>query len=103
MGYANVPFAQSVYMGENAFFAFSLVGAGIPFATALGIVFWAGVLFFIISISGLRKKFGKAIPKNLSLIWGYVRIKEYFETLNDTQDYRAYKSRKWISTFRDRI
>lgn len=69
--YANVPFAQSVYMGENAFFAFSLVGAGIPFATALGIVFWAGVLFFIISISGLRKKFGKAIPKNLSLIWGF--------------------------------
>ncbi|VVB93821.1 Permease family protein [uncultured archaeon] len=69
--YANVPFAQSVYMGENAFFAFSLVGAGIPFATALGIVFWAGVLFLIISISGLRKRFGQAIPKNLSLIWGF--------------------------------
>lgn len=69
--YANVPFAQSVYMGENAFFAFSLVGAGIPFATALGIVFWAGVLFFFISISGLRKRFGQAIPKNLSLVWGF--------------------------------
>lgn len=69
--YANVPFAQSVYMGENAFFAFSLVGAGIPFATALGIVFWAGVLFFLISISGLRKKFGQSIPKNLSLVWGF--------------------------------
>ncbi|NJD76545.1 MAG: NCS2 family permease [Candidatus Methanoperedens sp.] len=69
--YARVPFAQSVYMGENAFFAFSLVGAGIPFATALGIVFWAGVLFFIISVSGLRARFGKAIPKNLSLIWGF--------------------------------
>src|SRR3972149_2365515 len=69
--YAKVPFAQSVYMGENAFFAFSLVGAGIPFATALGIVFWAGVLFFIFSVSGLRRRFGRAIPRNLSLIWGF--------------------------------
>ena len=69
--YAHVPFAQSVYMGENAFFAFGLVGAGIPFPTALGIVFWAGVLFLIISVSGLRKKFGEAIPRNLSLVWGF--------------------------------
>ncbi len=69
--YANVPFAQSVYMGENAFFAFGLVGAGIPFPTALGIVFWAGVLFLIISVSGLRKKFARAIPRNLSLVWGF--------------------------------
>ena len=69
--YAHVPFAQSVYMGENAFFAFGLVGAGIPFPTALGIVFWAGVLFLIISVSGLRKRFGQAIPQNLSLIWGF--------------------------------
>ena len=69
--YAKVPFAQSVYMGENAFFAFSLVGAGIPFATALGIVFWAGILFFFFSVSGLRARFGQAIPKNLSLIWGF--------------------------------
>jgi AGZA family xanthine/uracil permease-like MFS transporter len=69
--YANVPFAQSVYMGENAFFAFGLVGAGIPFPSALGIVFWAGVLFFVISVSGLRKKFARAIPRNLSLVWGF--------------------------------
>lgn len=69
--YAHVPFAQSVYMGENAFFAFGLVGAGIPFPTALGIVFWAGVLFLIISVSGLRKKFAQAIPRNLSLVWGF--------------------------------
>jgi len=69
--YAHVPFAQSVYMGENAFFAFGLVGVGIPFPTALGIVFWAGVLFLIISVSGLRKKLGQAIPLNLSLVWGF--------------------------------
>jgi len=38
--YAKVPFAQSVYMGENAFFAFALVVYGdIPWQTALGIVF----------------------------------------------------------------
>ncbi len=69
--YARVPFAQSVYMGENAFFAFGLVAAGISFPTALGIVFWAGVLFFIISVSGLRKRLGQSIPRNLSLVWGF--------------------------------
>jgi AGZA family xanthine/uracil permease-like MFS transporter len=69
--YGNVPFAQSVYMGENAFFAFALVVAGgIAWQTALGIVFWAGVLFMIITLSGLRKRLAQYIPRELSLAWG---------------------------------
>jgi AGZA family xanthine/uracil permease-like MFS transporter len=69
--YARVPFAQSVYMGENAFFAFALVTfGGIPWQTALGIIFWAGVLFFVVTISGLRKRLAMMLPRELSLAWG---------------------------------
>src|SRR5438093_10522594 len=43
--YAKLPFAVAPGMGLNAFFAFSIVlGQRVPWQTALGIVFWAGVL-----------------------------------------------------------
>jgi AGZA family xanthine/uracil permease-like MFS transporter len=70
--YANVPFVQSVYMGENAFFAFVMVASlKIPYNDALGVVFWSGIIFFIITIIGLRKRFGQSIPRELSLTWGF--------------------------------
>src|ERR1700709_1901554 len=44
--YARLPFAVAPGMGLNAFFAFTLVLQDrVPWQTALGIVFWAGVLF----------------------------------------------------------
>ena len=37
-------------MGLNAFFAYPLViGQKVPWPTALGMIFWAGVLFLAIS------------------------------------------------------
>jgi AGZA family xanthine/uracil permease-like MFS transporter len=43
--YARLPFAVAPGMGLNAFFAYTVViGNGVPWQTALGIVFWAGVL-----------------------------------------------------------
>jgi len=69
--YAKVPFVQSVYMGENAFFAFVVVLTyNIHWTIALGIVFWSGVIFAIVTLSGLRKKLAVRIPKELSLAWG---------------------------------
>lgn len=69
--YARVPFIQSVYMGENAFFAFVVVLAQrIPWEIALGIVLWSGVIFAIITFSGLRKRLAMHIPKELGLAWG---------------------------------
>src|SRR5918997_5689223 len=53
--YARLPFAVAPGMGLNAFFAFTIIlGQGVPWQTALGIVFWAGVLFLIISITPIR-------------------------------------------------
>ena len=44
--YAKLPFAVAPGMGLNAFFAFTIVLQGhVPWRTALGMVFWAGVLF----------------------------------------------------------
>jgi AGZA family xanthine/uracil permease-like MFS transporter len=55
--YARLPFAVAPGMGLNAFFAYTLVvGEKIPWPTALGMVFWAGVLFLIISATPLRER-----------------------------------------------
>ena len=44
--YARLPFAVAPGMGLNAFFAYTIVLQDkVPWQTALGIVFWAGVLF----------------------------------------------------------
>lgn len=64
--YAKLPFAVAPGMGINAFFTFSLVlGRHIPFTAALGIVFWAGVLFLVISVTSVRVRIAQAIPPNV--------------------------------------
>src|ERR1700747_3225155 len=50
--YADLPFAVAPGMGINAYFTYSVVlGQGVPWPAALGIVFWAGVLFLAISVT----------------------------------------------------
>lgn len=64
--YARLPFAVAPGMGLNAFFAFTLVMQNrIPWQTALGIVFWAGVLFLLVSATPIREQIALAIPAGL--------------------------------------
>lgn len=64
--YADLPFAVAPGMGLNAFFAYSVVlGRGVPWQTALGAVFWAGVLFVAVSATSLRQRLAEAIPPDL--------------------------------------
>ena len=64
--YAKLPFGVAPGMGMNAFFAYTLVINGhIPWPVALGIVFWAGVLFLVVSVTPLRERIAMAIPRNL--------------------------------------
>ena len=64
--YARLPFAVAPGMGLNAFFAFTIVIQGkVPWPTALGMVFWAGVLFLIVSATPLRERIALAIPASL--------------------------------------
>jgi AGZA family xanthine/uracil permease-like MFS transporter len=64
--YAKLPFAVAPGMGINAFFTFSVIlGQQVPWQTALGIVFWAGILFLAISVTPLRVRIAQAIPPSL--------------------------------------
>jgi AGZA family xanthine/uracil permease-like MFS transporter len=64
--YAKLPFAVAPGMGLNAFFAYTIVLQNkVPWPIALGIVFWAGVLFLIISITPLRERIAASIPASL--------------------------------------
>jgi AGZA family xanthine/uracil permease-like MFS transporter len=66
--YARLPFAVAPGMGLNAFFAFTIVQQQqVPWPTALGIVFWAGVLFLVVSATPLRELIALAIPPGLRL------------------------------------
>lgn len=64
--YARLPFAVAPGMGINGFFTFTLIlSRGIPWPVALGMVFWAGVLFLILSVTPVREAIVKAIPPSL--------------------------------------
>ena len=64
--YARLPYAVAPGMGINAFFAFGIVlGMKVPWPTALGMVFWAGVVFVLVSVTGLRVAVARAIPQGL--------------------------------------
>ena len=66
--YAKLPFAVAPGMGINAFFTFTIIlTQKVWWQVALGIVFWAGVLFLIISVTPIRETIAKAIPNELRI------------------------------------
>ena len=69
MGFvANWPVGLAPGMGLNAFFTYSVVGEmGYSWETALGAVFLSGILFFIMSVTPLRKWMIDSIPTNLRI------------------------------------
>lgn len=65
---ANYPFAQAPGMGLNAYFTFTVVlGMGYTWQQALAAVFISGILFIILTITGLRKAIVEAIPLSIRL------------------------------------
>jgi len=66
--WANAPIMMAPGMGLNAFFAFALVlGQGVAWQQALGVVFVSGVIFLILTFLGIREKIVKAIPPSLRI------------------------------------
>ena len=64
----NFQLALAPGMGINAFFAFSVcIGMGIPWQSALGLVFINGCLFLLLSITGVREKILAAIPYSMKI------------------------------------
>lgn len=68
---ARYPIGLAPGMGLNAFFAFSVVlGMGIPWQTALTGVLFSGIIFIVLSLSGLRETIINAIPTQLKYAVG---------------------------------
>ncbi|WP_289030229.1 NCS2 family permease [uncultured Paraglaciecola sp.] len=64
----NYPIAMAPGMGLNAFFAFTIcLTREVPWDAALGIVFWNGILFLLLSVTGVRTKIAEAIPAALKI------------------------------------
>ena len=64
--FANFPMGLAPGVGLNAFFAYSVcLGMGIKWEIALSGVLASGIIFLIISATGLREMIIKAIPTNL--------------------------------------
>lgn len=69
--FANWPIGLAPGMGLNIFFTYTVVGQmGHEWPVALGAVFIAGILFFLISITNLRRWMIDSIPFNLRIAIG---------------------------------
>ncbi len=61
---SNLPLAQASGMGLNAYFVYTIcVGMGLSYANALVLVLFDGVVFVVLTVTGLRKVIFDAIPK----------------------------------------
>ena len=64
--FTNLPIALAPGMGLNAFFTYTLcIGHGLSWQSALGLVFYSGILFLLVTLSGLRPKIMGAIPSSV--------------------------------------
>src|SRR5579871_2313371 len=64
--YANYPIAMAPGMSLNAYFTYSVcLGMGIPWRTALGVVFLSGVLFVVLTVTRVREQIVNGIPNCL--------------------------------------
>jgi len=65
---ANTPIGVAPGMALNIYFSYSVVqGLGIDWQHALAMVFISGILFFIITLTSLRRLLIEAIPNNLQI------------------------------------
>lgn len=65
---ANLPLAQASGMGLNAFFVFTMCfGFGFSYANALVMVLFDGLLFVLLTATGLRGIIFNAIPKSVKM------------------------------------
>lgn len=64
--WANWPIGMAPGMGLNAFFAFTVVGTlGYSWQQALGAVFISGIIFLLLSVTGIRRWLIAGIPQSM--------------------------------------
>ena len=61
--YANYPIALAPGMSLNAYFTYSVcLGMHVPWRTALGVIFFSGLLFIVITVTRIREQIVNGIP-----------------------------------------
>ena len=61
--YANYPIALAPGMSLNAYFTYSVcMGMHVPWRTALGVIFFSGVFFLILTVTRVREQIVNGIP-----------------------------------------
>ena len=61
--YANYPIALAPGMSLNAYFTYSVcLGMHVPWQTALGVIFFSGVFFLILTVGRVREQIVNGIP-----------------------------------------
>ena len=61
--WANYPIALAPGMSLNAYFTYSIViGRGVPWQTALAVVFFSGLLFLLLTLTNIREQIVNGIP-----------------------------------------
>src|SRR6202045_4955776 len=64
----NYPIALAPGMGVNAFFTYTIcLGKGIPWQAGLAYGFYSGLIFLVLSVTGLRQKLIARIPLGLKI------------------------------------
>src|ERR1700722_8542897 len=64
--WANYPIALAPGMSLNAYFTYTIViGRGVPWQTALGVVFLSGCVFLILTLTNVREQIVNGIPDSL--------------------------------------
>lgn len=65
---SNLPLAQASGMGLNAYFVYTVCATlGLSYANALVLVLADGLIFILLTVTGLRKKIFEAIPKTVQV------------------------------------
>lgn len=65
--YANMPFALSTGMGNNAMFGAMLIAGAISFGGIMALILISGTIFVLLTVFGIRDLIVKTIPKNLKI------------------------------------
>ncbi|KAG1151977.1 hypothetical protein G6F37_002298 [Rhizopus arrhizus] len=72
--FANLPLGMAPGMGLNAYFTYTIVGyhgsGKVSYQTALAAVFIEGIIFFILSLFGVRQWFARVIPMSIKVAMG---------------------------------
>lgn len=63
--WARYPIAAAPGMGMNAFFVSVALGYGLAWQTVMGMVFWSGLIFLVLTLTGIWDKVIEAIPSTL--------------------------------------